>query len=392
MKKFTSSILIVLALSSCTFYKKQTSTTLDVAEAQTEQMLLKLDKQKSALMPRTTHNEETRFSSLHDWTSGFFPGTLWYLSELTGKDKWRVAAVKYTEKMEQIQYLKWHHDIGFMMGCSYGNGFTFSANEAYKPIIVESAKSLATRFRPNAGIIQSWNSDRGWQGKRGWKCPVIIDNMMNLELMFMATEISGDSTYYNIALSHADQTLKNHYRDDMSCYHVVDYDPESGVVRSKETAQGYANESDWARGQAWGIYGFTLCYGFTKDERYLERAIAIAEYLMNHPQMPEDQIPLWDFDAPSDKMYRDASAAAVTASALFELSEYAGKKYKKYANVILESLMSDDYIAKVGENGSFILKHSVGSIPHGAEIDKPLVYADYYLLEALYRRENGVHR
>ena len=392
MKKIAYSILGVLFLSSCASHKSHISNALEVAGAQTSAMLVKLEKQKKGMMPRTTHNEETRFSHLQDWTSGFFPGSLWYLSELTGKSEWKNAAIKQTEKMESIQNLKWHHDIGFMMGCSYGNAWNFTENEAYKPIIVQSAKSLSTRFRPNAGIIQSWNTTGGWQAKRGWKCPVIIDNMMNLELMFMATEFSGDSTFYNIAVSHADKTLENHYREDMSCYHVVDYDPESGEVRAKETAQGYAHESDWTRGQAWGIYGFALCYRFTKDQRYLDRALAIADYLMNHPKMPEDQVPLWDFDTPEDKNYRDASAAAVIASAMYELSEYAGKKYKKYADRVIESLISDDYLAKVGENGSFILKHSVGSIPHGAEIDKPLVYADYYLLEALYRRKHGVKR
>ena len=392
MKKIVYCILVVLLLSSCASHKKQIAYTLEVVDNQISEMLVKLEKQKKGVMPRTTHNEETRFTHLQDWTSGFFPGSLWYLSELTGNSEWKNAAVKQTEKMESIQNLKWHHDIGFMMGCSYGNAWNFTKNESYKPIIVQSAKSLSTRFRPNAGIIQSWNTTGGWQAKRGWKCPVIIDNMMNLELMFMATEFSGDSIFYNIAVSHADKTLEHHYREDMSCYHVVDYDPATGEVRAKETAQGYAHESDWARGQAWGIYGFTLCYRFTKDERYLDRAVAIANYLMNHPQMPKDQVPLWDFDTPLDKNYRDASAAAVTASAMYELSEYAGKKYKKYADQIMGSLMSDDYLAKVGENGSFILKHSVGSIPHGAEIDKPLVYADYYFLEALYRRKNGVNK
>ena len=277
-----------------------------------------------------------------------------------------------------------------MIGCSYLNGYRLANKTEYKPVIIQAAKSLSTRFRPGAGVIQSWNTDRGWQSQRGWSCPVIIDNMMNLELLFEATRLSGDSTFHNIAVSHANTTMKNHFRPDYSCYHVIDYNPETGEVLHKHTAQGYEHESDWARGQAWAIYGFTTCYRYTHDQRYLDQAEHIYNFIFNGKNLPEDLIPYWDYDAPNiPNEPRDASAAACTASALYELETYVpGKGYKATADKIMESLASPAYRAEVGTNGNFILMHSVGSIPHGAEIDVPLNYADYYFLEALMRKRD----
>lgn len=333
---------------------------------------------------------EVFYTSYADWRSGFFPGSVWHLYALTGDEKWKPLAEKYTEALEKVQYLTWHHDVGFMVGCSYLNGLRFAGKEEYKEVIVQTAKSLSTRFRPAAGIIQSWDVDKGWQAKRGWKCPVIIDNMMNLELLFEATRISGDSTYYNIAVSHADQTLANQFRTDASSYHVIDYDPETGEVCGKQTAQGYADESAWARGQAWAVYGYTVCYRYTQKPEYLEQARRVYDFIFTHKNLPEDLVPYWDFDAlniPNEP--RDASAAAVTASALYELGVYLKeKKYKETADKIMMNLSSSIYRAEVGSNGNFILKHSVGSIPHNSEIDVPLNYADYYYLEALMRKRD----
>ena len=273
---------------------------------------------------------------------------------------------------------------------SYGNGLRLKNIDGYKDVIVNTAKSLSTRFRPAAGVIQSWDADKGWQANNGWKCPVIIDNMMNLELLFKATEFSGDSTFADIAVSHADQTMKNHYRPDYSTYHVVDYDPETGAVRGRYTAQGYSDESSWARGQAWSLYGFTVMYRFTGDEKYLERAEKVAGFLFNNPNMPEDLVPYWDFDCPDiPDTYRDVSSAAIIASALYELYGMTENSlYKEKADKIVESLSSPAYRAEPGTNGGFILMHSVGSIPHGSSIDVPLNYADYYFLEALIRKGN----
>ena len=301
-------------------------------------------------------------------------------------------AVKYTEAIEDAQYLTSHHDIGFIIETSFCNGLRLTGNEAYRDIIVQSAKSLTTRFREQPGVIQSWDSDRGWQGERGWECPVIIDNMMNLELLFNATELSGDSLYYNIAVSHADRTLEEHFRPDGSTFHVIDYDLEDGSVRNRHTAQGYSHESAWSRGQAWAIYGYSMCYRETGEQRYLDQAIKSFEFLRDHPDMPEDLIPYWDMDAPDiPDALRDVSAATVIASALYEMSTFATPDaifYKAYADKIIASLSTDSYKAELGTNGNFLLKHSVGSIPHDNEIDTPLNYADYYFLESLKRLKN----
>ena len=340
------------------------------------------------LNPRTIKNDKIKYIPINDWTSGFFPGTMWYMYELTGDEKWKNLGVKYTEDLDSVKYLTWHHDVGFMINCSYGNAYRMTQNEDYKEVMVEAAKSLATRYRPTPGVIQSWDEDRGWQGKRGWMCPVIIDNMMNLELFFKATRFTGDSSFYHMAVSHADVTLENHFRKDYSTYHVIDYDKIKGDVRHKHTAQGYAHESAWARGQAWAIYGFAICYRETKDARYQTLTDNIYKYLFNHKNMPEDLVPYWDFDAPNiPNEPRDASAAAIIASALYELSTYGRPEYKVTADKIVASLSSPAYRAILGTNANFLLMHSVGSIPHGHEIDVPLNYADYYFLEALVRKQ-----
>ncbi|HWS00830.1 MAG TPA: glycoside hydrolase family 88 protein [Prolixibacteraceae bacterium] len=345
-----------------------------------------IEKSGKVLNPRTVSGGKVKYIHRDDWTSGFYPGSMWYMFELTGDTAWRGYARKYSEAIDSVKYLTWHHDVGFMIQCSFGNGYRLG-EEQYKEVIIQAAKSLSTRFRPAAGIFQSWNVDKGWQSERGWECPVIIDNMMNLELLFNATRLTGDSSFYKMAVSHADQTIRNHYRPDFSCYHVVDYSITDGTVRNRHTAQGYAHESSWARGQAWGIYGFTVCYRETRDPKYLEQAQKAFEFVVQHKNFPSDFVPYWDFDAPKiPDEPRDASAAAIMASALYELSGYENKEYYAgWADKILKSLASPAYRSQPGENGNFLLMHSVGSIPHGAEIDVPLNYADYYFLEALVR-------
>ncbi len=329
-----------------------------------------------------------------DWRSGFFPGSLWYLGELTGDTLFLSAARRYTVALDKAKTLTWHHDIGFIVNCSYGNGLRLGADTAYRSVIVEAARSLCTRFRPAAGVIQSWDAKgNSWQAKRGWLCPVIIDNMMNLELLFNATRLTGDSTYYKVAVSHADRTLREQFRPDGSCYHVVDYNPATGAVRHRQTAQGYADESAWSRGQAWAIYGYAMCYRETGDRRYLDQALRTFRFMKKHKNLPEDLVPYWDMDAPKIPAEpRDASSAAVIASALYEISTFAGVRhadsYRKYADRIMRSLASSAYTAQPGQAGGFLLLHSVGSIPHDSEIDVPLNYADYYFLEALKRRSD----
>lgn len=396
MKKIFVSLLLCLFILSCSNNGKNTKEDLcrlvaedvKVAEQQLGYQVKLIEESGKILNPRTIVNNKIEYVPIDDWTSGFFPGCMWYMYDLTKDDKWKVAGTKYTEALDSVKYLKWHHDVGFMIYCSFGNAYRVTGNAAYKDVIIETAKSLSTRFRPMAGVIQSWDEDRGWQGEKGWMCPVIIDNMMNLELLFEASKLSGDTTFRHIAIQHADATLKNHYRDDFSCYHVIDYDKEKGGVRGKYTAQGYADESAWARGQAWGLYGFTVCYRETKDPKYLDMAEKIYNYLFTHKNMPEDLVPYWDFDVPNiPNAPRDASAASVIVSALYELCEFK-PEYKDTADKILESLSSDVYRALVGTNGNFLLMHSVGSIPHSQEIDVPLNYADYYFLEALSRKKS----
>ncbi|MDF9828360.1 unsaturated chondroitin disaccharide hydrolase [Ereboglobus sp. PH5-5] len=357
----------------------------DVAAQQYTKLLQSMaDVAEKNRQPRRFENGKLVTIRPRDWTSGFFPGSLWLLHEYTGDAKWRDAAREYTARLESIKDYKGTHDLGFMIGCSYGNGLRLTNDASYRDIMLKGAESLASRFNPCAGVIRSW--DHGY-----WTFPVIIDNMMNLEFLFWASRESGNPRYREIAISHAQTTLANHFREDGSSYHVVDYDPGTGKVLFRHTKQGYAHWSPWARGQAWGLYGFTMMYRETRNPAYLEQAQRIALFILHHNRLPKDKIPYWDFDAPDiPNAPRDASAAAIIASALIELSDYTtdakfSKWYLDTARKQLLSLSSPAYRAKVGENGGFILMHSVGHLPGNSEIDVPLNYADYYFLEALLR-------
>ena len=338
-------------------------------------MLQQIGREGKVRIPKTIDKlGRVVYIPIDDWCSGFFPGSLCYLYQLTNDKSWLLQSKRFTEALDSIQYLTWHHDVGFMIGSSYLNIYRLNPNKAYKKAIIQTAKSLCTRFRKKAGVIQSWNVDRGWQSKRGWTCPVIIDNMMNLELLFEATRLSGDSTYWKVAVSHANKTLENQFRKDGSCYHVVDYDPNNGAVLHRQTAQGYADNSAWARGQAWAVYGYTVCYRYTHDRKYLDQAVKTLNFVMQNPNLPNEP--------------RDASSAACIASALYEMNNYLPDNgYTSLADRIIRSLSSPEYRAPLGKNGCFLLMHSVGSIPHNNEIDVPLNYADYYFLEALTRRK-----
>ncbi|AEI46867.1 glycoside hydrolase family 88 protein [Runella slithyformis] len=316
------------------------------------------------------------------WCSGFFGGSLWYIYEFNKAPQWKDAAHKWTMAVEKEQYNTRTHDLGFMIYCPFGNGYRLTKNEAYKPIMLTGAKSLSTRFDPKVGLIKSWESFKG-----GYTYPVIIDNMMNLELLFWAARESGNKDFYNLSVTHADNTLKNHYRPDHSAYHVLCYGP-NGEVLAKKNHQGAADESAWSRGQSWGLYGYTVMYRETKDKKYLDHARNIAHFILTNPTLPADKVPYWDYSKPGEE--RDASAAAIAASALLELSTYGGKDAKKYYDTavqMLESLSKAPYKAELGKNNHFILQHSTGHKLGNSEIDVPLVYADYYYLEALLRYE-----
>jgi len=316
------------------------------------------------------------------WCSGFFGGSLWQIFEFTREDKWKNAADKWTRAVEKEKYNTRTHDLGFILYCTFGNGYRLTKNSDYVEPMTTGANSLATRFNPDYGLIKSW--------ERHADCdyPVIIDNMMNLEFLFWAAKKTNDKRLYNIAVTHADNTMKHHFRKDYSSYHVVCYEPGTKVFR-KKTHQGAADSSAWARGQAWALYGYTMMYRETKNKKYLKQAEGIAKFMINHPNLPADKIPYWDFDAPNiPNEERDASSGAIMASALLELSTYSSKNKANYFSIaeqVLASLSSDAYKAKLGENNHFILKHSVGHKPGNSEIDTPIVYADYYYLEALLR-------
>ncbi len=389
MVKWILIITVIVFFGGCGASKKKSSLYEENIDFVSKQInLLVIEATKFNKIPRTINESgETHWiQEGFDWTEGFFPGTCWYLYEYSKDTAWRNAADRFQEKFKDHRLLPYYHDLGFVFNCSYGNGYRLTGKDDYKNILIEAGNSLIGRYNPLVGCIQSWDVDKGWQSRRGWEFPVIIDNMMNLELLFELSRITGDEKYANIAKSHADVTIKNHFRDDFSSYHVIDYDSLTGAVRKKQTAQGFAHESEWARGQAWGLYGYTVCYRYTRDDKYLEQAKRIANHICQHEALPKDHIPYWDYDAPKKPNEpRDASAAAITASALIELSDYAGELYKNEAYKIMNSLSSEKYLAELGTNNNFVLKHSVGSIPHNNEIDVPLNYADYYYVEALMR-------
>lgn len=334
-----------------------------------------------------TFDKAGRWKSISpkNWVSGFYPATLFYLCGANPDSALYNEGIRKLKIMEPIKNYS-SHDIGFMMYCSFGNADKVNTEPAYKDILLASAQTLAKRFNPKVGCIMSWVSKKG-------EFRVIIDNMMNLELLMWATKASGDSTYAKIAIAHANTTMKNHFRSDYSSYHLVNYNPETGGINKKVTAQGYSDESAWARGQGWGLYGFTMMYRETKDPKYLAQANHIANYILSNPNLPADKIPYWDFNSPGiPNALRDASAGAIYASALVELAGYVdavkAKRYLSAAETIIRSLSLPPYKAAYGDNGNYLLKHSVAHLPKGAMVDVPLTYADYYYVEAMLRYKN----
>jgi rhamnogalacturonyl hydrolase YesR len=387
MKKYIA-ILTLLCFSSAA----QQASLISKIESQMDYALRESSRVASRnsdkVSPRTVRRDSLILVASKDWCSGFFPGGLWYLYELTGNKKWAAQAENYTLPLEKEKMNAGTHDMGFKMFTSFGNGLRLTNNSNYRDILIQSARTNIKRFNPTTGVIRSWDHSRD-----KWDNPVIIDNMMNLELLFWAFKETKDSAFYKVAVSHANTTMKNHFRPDFSSYHVLDYDVKTGAVVKKNTHQGYAHASAWARGQAWALYGYAICYRETGKKQYLNLAENIAQYILNHPRLPSDLVPYWDFDDPKiPHVPRDASAAAITASALYELANlqpYKKTYYQGFADKILASLSSTDYLAPVASSThGFLLNHSTGGLPNGFEIDAPIVYADYYFLEALVRQKN----
>ncbi|TDS06802.1 glycoside hydrolase family 88 protein [Sphingobacterium paludis] len=380
--------------------KGQEKFTLQQADASlqhaVQQIKVLAERSAEGMLPKTYDKGKNFDSESGWWTSGFYPGTLLYLYEYSGEESLLHLAREKLRLLEKEKYNTTTHDLGFMLYCSFGNAMRITGDTAaYREILLKGAESLATRYSPITKAIRSWDFDN---------FPVIIDNMMNLEFLNSASRLSGDRHFADISVIHANTTMLNHYRKDYSCYHVVDYDPKTGKVIKKKTNQGAFDESAWARGQAWGLYGYTMMYRDTGDRKYLTFAKKIASYMLKHPNMPKDLIAYWDYDAPDlpdDSKYaqyvdyRDVSTASLTASALLEMSTMVKGKLSRYyretAERILYNLSTDRYTAKQGTNGGFLLMHSVGSIPHNSEVDVPLSYADYYYVEALLRYKNYYH-
>jgi unsaturated chondroitin disaccharide hydrolase len=385
VKSISITVITLALLCYVIKVKLDAKANLEKAKAQLEQSLVAY--KDSLSFPRGSKADGSyRGTNSSDWTSGFYAGNLWYMYDYTKDKRWEKAARKWTAGLEKEKYNTRTHDLGFMLYCSFGNGYRLTQDPAYKEIMLQGARSLSKRFNKKTGTIKSWD-----HGK--WQFPVIIDNMMNLEFLFWATKVSGDSSFYKIAVTHANTTMKNHFRPDYSSYHVVDYDTLSGKPLSKVTHQGYADESAWARGQAWGLYGYTVTYRETKDKKYLDQAVKIADFFLKNPNLPKDKIPYWDFNVPNkEKEERDASAAAIAASGLLELGQYVknGKQYFAAAEQMLQNLSTSTYLANPGENNYFVLKHSVGHKPAKSEIDVPIVYADYYYIEGLLRYDRMV--
>lgn len=340
-----------------------------------EQYKLLMQRLAPGEMPRTYEAAGDRLvtSTADWWCSGFYPGTLWYLYEYSHDPAFKKEAEKRMEIIEGQKFNGGDHDLGFKLFCSYGNAYRITGNPAYKKVLFDAVQSLTSRFRPSIQSIQSWDSSSKYN------CPVIIDNLMNLELLEWADPLD------TMAIQHANTAMRNHFRKDYSTWHVVDYDLRSGKPTRKITRQGASDTSTWSRGEAWALYAYTMLYRYTRDPSYLSQAEHVAHFILTHPRLPADGIPYWDYDAPGS--YRDASAAAVMASALLELGRYTDAdhrtRYVAAAEKMLRTLSSPAYRAVRGANGGFLLMHSVGALPFKSEVDQPLTYADYYFIEAL---------
>ena len=359
----------------------------DVQIHKTLNSLHQADSMDYTMMPRNILQGETKWNlrkaTKEEWTAGFWPGVLWYDYEATGNDSIKEEADKFTRSLGFLAEIPaYDHDLGFLVFCSYGNGYRLTGNEEYKKVILAVSDTLATLYKPAVGAILSWPRNVEMFGGHN----TIMDNMINLEMLFWAAKNGGNKNLYDIAVAHADKTMENQFREDYTSYHVAVYDTITGECINRCTHQGYADNSMWARGQAWAIYGYTVVYRETKEPKYLDFAKKVAQVYLD--RLPEDYIHNWDFRAPViPNATSDASAACVVASALLELSTfYTGEQADKYKNAaikMLVSLDSDKY--RAGETNHSLLLHSTGHWPNKSEIDASIIYADYYYMEALLR-------
>ena len=381
MKKIlTFTLFAASALSACKSQEEICELADRVAAVAVEQCLQMEERLTDDTMPRSVKNGEFFASGLEWWCSGFYPGSCWYTYLLSGDERVKDLAIRQTHKLSDLKKVYFNHDIGFQIMCSYGMEYKITGNVDCLPIIRGAAELLASRFNEAAGVTSSWDNDS--------TCRTIIDNMMNLELLTWAARQFDNPEWERMAITHAETTMKNHFREDYTSYHALDYHPVTGEVLSKKTVQGYSDESEWSRGQSWGLYGYTMMYRETGIEAYLEQAVNIGDYLLT--RLEDDPIPNWDFDAPVEMSQKDASAGAVMSAGYAELSTLVkdkakAVKYHDMAQNIVRALASEQYLAKSGENFNYLLMHSTGAYLKGSEVDAPLTYADYYFLEAIFR-------
>ncbi len=348
-----------------------------------------------SMIPRNIPKDSARWalrpSCPEEWCSGFYPGLLWYDYENSGDREVLRHAKGYTDEVAKIvDKPLFDHDLGFLIYCSLGNGYRLTGDEGYRQKLLAAADSLSQLYNPAVGTILAWPRNIDMFGGHN----TIMDTMMNLELLFWAAKNGGNPYLHDIAVKHAETTMKHHFRPDYSCYHVAVYNQTTGKFIRGCTHQGYSDASMWARGQSWAIYGYTVVYRETRDKRFLDFARKVTDIYLK--RLPEDMVPYWDFDDPRiPEAPRDASAACVVASALLELSGYVdaetSARYLEASKRMLKSLASDRYKSNAA-NSSF-LNHSTGHHPAGSEIDASIVYADYYYVEALTRlkrHDNGL--
>lgn len=383
------SILLASCASTASTESFNVDQALEYCNTQVHRSLAALgaDSTDYTMMPRNIQGTDSawacRKASPDEWCSGFWPGILWYDFESSRDEIVREEAERYTEALEYLsQRPAFDHDLGFLMFCSYGNAYRLTGCPKFRDIILASADTLATLFNPKVGTILSWPRNVEMLGGHN----TIMDNMINLEMLFWASKNGGDKRLYDIALKHAETTMEYHFRPDGTCYHVAVYDPESGKFIKGMTHQGYSDSSTWARGQAWAVYGYTMVFRETQDRRFLDLACKVTDAYLK--RLPEDYVPYWDFDDPAiPDAPRDASAAGVVASALLELQAYVTPEkrdeYRDSAVKMLASLSSDEF--RSGDKRHSFLDHSTGHKPAGSEIDAAIVYADYYYIEALLR-------
>ncbi|HET9571834.1 MAG TPA: glycoside hydrolase family 88 protein [Bacteroidales bacterium] len=383
--------LITLVLVGCKSADAgfKTDKALQYCAAQVNRTLTSLKPMDYSMMPRNIAPDSSVWScrkvDKSEWCSGFWPGILWYDFENTNDSIILKEAKNYTSSLTFLSKTPaYDHDLGFLLMNSAGNAYRLTADTTYKKVLLDAAETLATLYNPKVGTLLSWPRE---VSNNGWPHNTIMDNMINLELLFWAAANGDDHRLYDIAVSHANKTMQYQFRKDYSSYHVAVYDTLDGHFIKCVTHQGYSDESMWARGQAWAIYGFTMVYRETKDTRYLDFVQKVADIYLS--RLPADGVPYWDFNDPTiPAAPKDASASAITASALIELSGYVKDKsvadnYRKAAKKMLISLSSEPY--RSGSINTAFLLHSTGNKPKENEIDYSIIYADYYYIEALMR-------